>query len=515
MASNQSLPTLMAIAANLTESLSASERYAQLLSAVHKLFPCDSSALLKLEGHELRPVATLGLSPDTAGRRFIAEEHPRFSAILRCKHIVRFDSDCGLPDPYDGLLVGHEGDLSIHDCLGASLFIQGRLWGVLSLDSLEVGRFAKINDKTLQALISLTAATVAVVEWIEALEQKLDQQRRLNNAIVVEKSYSYQESIIGDSSVMQQLRKDIETVAGTNLITLITGESGTGKELVAREIHRQSQRADQALIYVNCAALPENLVESELFGHVKGAFSGALSQRSGKFELANNGSLFLDEIGELPIAVQAKLLRALQFGEVQRVGADRTIQMDVRIIAATNRDLKEEIKAGRFRADLYHRLCVYPIWVPCLRERENDVLALTGFFLEKARSHLGFQSLRISTSATRMIRKYSWPGNVRELEHTLSRAALRARQYQTGHAIVTISPQDLALEPENTIDCDESMYSENMDSTTSLNEATDNFQRQFIENKVLSCNNNWAEAARELDMNRSNLHRLAKRLGLK
>jgi anaerobic nitric oxide reductase transcription regulator len=180
------------------------------------------------------------------------------------------------------------------------------------------------------------------------------------------------------------------------LSVLITGETGVGKELVAEAIHLQSPRAQKPLISLNCAALPELLVESELFGHVKGAFSGAVNGRSGKFELADGGTIFLDEVGELPLPVQAKLLRVLQSGQLQRVGSDQEHHVDVRIIAATNRDLAEEVRVGRFRADLYHRLSVYPLRVPPLRERGRDVLLLAGFFLEENRARMGLRSLRLN-----------------------------------------------------------------------------------------------------------------------
>ena len=179
-------------------------------------------------------------------------------------------------------------------------------------------------------------------------------------------------------------------------------------------------------MHVNCAALPEALAESELFGHVRGAFSGAIAERAGRFEAAEGGTLFLDEVGELPLSIQAKLLRALQNGEIQRLGADRPRKVNVRIIAATNRNLKERVQEGSFRADLYHRLSVYPVPIPPLRERGNDVLLLAGFFLELNRARLGLRSLRLSVAAEDALHRYAWPGNVRELEHVVSRAALKA-----------------------------------------------------------------------------------------
>ncbi len=208
---------------------------------------------------------------------------------------------------------------------------------------------------------------------------------------------------------------------------LISGETGTGKELVAKAVHQGSPRAANPLVYLNCAALPESVAESELFGHVKGAFTGAISNRSGKFEMADNGTLFLDEIGELSLALQAKLLRVLQYGDIQRVGDDRSLRVDVRVLAATNRDLRQEVVEGRFRADLYHRLSVFPLSVPALRERENDVVLLAGYFCEQCRLRMGLARVILAEAARNRLQQWSWPGNVRELEHAIHRAVVLAR----------------------------------------------------------------------------------------
>lgn len=216
-------------------------------------------------------------------------------------------------------------------------------------------------------------------------------------------------------------------MAGSDLNVLISGETGTGKELVAKAIHEGSPRAVNPLVYLNCAALPETVAESELFGHVKGAFTGAISNRSGKFEMADNGTLFLDEIGELSLALQAKLLRVLQYGDIQRVGDDRSLRVDVRVLAATNRDLREEVLAGNFRADLFHRLSVFPLSVPPLRERGEDVVLLAGYFCEQCRLRLGLSRVVLSPGARSHLLNYGWPGNVRELEHAIHRAVVLAR----------------------------------------------------------------------------------------
>ena len=250
--------------------------------------------------------------------------------------------------------------------------------------------------------------------------------------------------MIGSSGPHNRLLEEIAIVASSELTVLITGETGVGKELVASEIHALSPRADKPLVSLNCAALPDTLVESELFGHVRGAFSGASSDRRGKFELADGGTLFLDEVGELPLPVQAKLLRVLQNGQLQRIGSDSEHKVDVRLIAATNRDLAEEVREGRFRADFYHRLSVYPLVVPPLRERGRDVLLLAGYFLEENRSRLGLLSLRLSADAQAALLAYRWPGNVRELEHLIGRSALKAlAAHRERPRILTLTAADL------------------------------------------------------------------------
>jgi Nif-specific regulatory protein len=231
-------------------------------------------------------------------------------------------------------------------------------------------------------------------------------------------------AIVGRSAPMRELFSMIDRVAGTETTVLVTGESGTGKELVARALHERSSRAKKAFVAVNCAALPESVIESELFGHERGAFTGAQELRRGRFELADGGTLFLDEIGELSQAVQAKLLRVLQEGEFQRVGGSATLKTDVRVIAATNRDLEKEVAESRFRSDLFWRLNVFPLRVPPLRERRSDIVLLADHFAEKHGHRSGKPILRISSPAIDLLVTYHWPGNVRELENCIERAVI-------------------------------------------------------------------------------------------
>ena len=258
---------------------------------------------------------------------------------------------------------------------------------------------------------------------------------RLRNQLELENEYLQEEvselktfgDFVGLSPALQNILRQIEMVAPTDASVLITGESGTGKELIAHEMHKRSERSTRRMIRVNCASIPRELYESEFFGHVKGAFTGAVKDRAGRFELAHEGTLFLDEVGEIPLELQSKLLRVLQEGTFERVGDERTRNTDVRIIAATNRDLKQEVEAGRFREDLYYRLNVFPIDVPPLRKRKEDVPLLATHFLELAARKLNHPKPKLSQANMNQLQTYSWPGNVRELQNVIERAIITSQ----------------------------------------------------------------------------------------
>jgi len=296
---------------------------------------------------------------------------------------------------------------------------------------------------------------------------------------------------------------------------LITGETGVGPELVSGAIHTTSRRRNEPLIQVNGAALPEALAESELFGHLRGAFTGATADRAGKFEVADGGTLFLDEVGELPLAVQPKLLRALQQGEIQRLGADRVLKVDVRIIAATNRDLASEQSAGRFRADLYHRLSVYPLHLPPLRERREDIPLLAGHVLDREAPRLGCGPARLDAPARAALIAYPWPGNVRELEHVLMRALVRASGGSGANRgqLVVVTTEHLGL--GTTIDAAPVAVSGSQSTTGTLRERLDVFTRVQVQAALTRNDGSWAATGRELGLTASNLQRLAGRLGLR
>jgi transcriptional regulator with GAF, ATPase, and Fis domain len=262
-------------------------------------------------------------------------------------------------------------------------------------------------------------------EEIEELKSHLELENTLLKEEVQEaKSLG---AMIGDSASLRRLLRQVEMVARTDATVLIMGESGTGKELVAREIHKSSRRGERPMIRVNCASIPRELYESEFFGHVKGAFTGALKDRSGRFEAAQGGTLFLDEVGEIPLELQSKLLRVLQEGQYERVGEERTRTVDVRIVAATNRDLPRDVEAGRFRQDLYYRLNVFPIKVAPLRDRKEDLPLLAAHFLDKAVKKLKLPPARLTPAHLAQFQNYDWPGNVRELQNMIERALILAQ----------------------------------------------------------------------------------------
>ncbi|MCC3158442.1 sigma-54-dependent Fis family transcriptional regulator [Hymenobacter sp. 15J16-1T3B] len=291
----------------------------------------------------------------------------------------------------------------------------------------------------LQPSLTITVDRLMAFDRIEQLSEQLRQE---NSYLLEEvKTSANFEEIIGESPLLTKVFEALNQVSPTDYTVLILGETGTGKELIARAVHNRSKRRTKALIKVNCAALPPQLIESELFGHEKGSFTGATEKRIGKFELAHNGTIFLDEIGEMPLELQTKLLRVLQEKEIERIGGSGTIPCDVRIIAATNRNLQQEVSEGRFRADLYYRLNVFPIHLPPLRERKEDLPALITFFLHRIAKKLGKKLAGISDASLQQMQTYHWPGNIRELEHLLERAAIMA----PGPVVSLVEP--LAAEP--------------------------------------------------------------------
>jgi two-component system nitrogen regulation response regulator NtrX len=307
--------------------------------------------------------------------------------------------------------------------------------------------------------------------------------------------------LIGDSDAMKRLDEQIRGAAPSNSRVLITGENGSGKEIVARTLHRLSLRADNAFIDVNCAAIPEELIESELFGHRKGAFTGAIDDRKGKFELADGGTLFLDEIGDMSLKTQAKVLRVLQEQTFQKVGGQQTINVDVRVIAATNKTLETEIAGGSFRSDLFYRLNVIPIDVPPLRARGNDIILLAEHFLRRFAAEAGTSKKKLSAGAASKLRAYHWPGNVRELRNVMERLAIL-------HRSETIEPEDIHLGTSAAPPAE-------IDARLTLKAARDEFEKQYILSKLRELAGNVSRTADALGVERSNLYRKLHAYGIR
>jgi anaerobic nitric oxide reductase transcription regulator len=499
-----------------TAALSSKDRYQRLLDALHRVIPFDAAALLRLEDQELIPLAAHGLLPNAMGRRYDRNAHPRLDRICKSNEPIRFPADSKLPDPFDGLLAKDVDALQhIHACLGCPLYVDENLVGALTADALDPHSFDHLDQSFLKAVGAIAGAHIQTANLIEALERSAEHQGLIASDLMQDIHRRQGSQIIGSSRI---IRREIEIVAASDFTVMVLGETGVGKELVVRAIHAASSRSNGPMLYLNCAALPETLAETELFGHVRGAFTGANRDRAGKFELADKGTLFLDEVGELPASIQAKLLRAIQEGEIQRVGSEKSIHVDVRLLVATNRDLEEEVEEGRFRADLYHRLNVYPIKVPALRERKEDIPLLSGYFCERTQRRLGLGPIRISTNAVEILSQYSWPGNVRELENIISRAILKASSESPRGNQVIIKPIYLggdliSIDPKSQVSSTDldPLISEELN----LQEAVQHFKKQLIERTLRKNDGNWAATAKDLGMHRSNLHHLATRLGLR
>jgi len=305
--------------------------------------------------------------------------------------------------------------------------------------------------------------------------------------------------LIGSSQKMTILKEQIDMAAQSNSRVLIMGESGSGKELVARFLHENSKRVGKPFIEVNCAAIPQELIESELFGHEKGSFTGAFERKKGKFELADEGTLFLDEVGDMSLSAQSKVLRVIETQEFQRVGGSRNIKVDVRIIVATNKDLREEVKKGNFREDLLYRLDVIPIIVPPLRERKDDIPSLVEYFLEYFSSEYGQKLKKITPEAIKMLETHDWPGNIRELRNVIER-------------LVIMTPPD-TINARNLVVAEPTK--EDYFAFTTLREARDAFEKTFITKKLEENNWNISKTAEILQIERSNLHKKIKAYNIK
>jgi formate hydrogenlyase transcriptional activator len=397
--------------------------------ALVRVIPFDRFALslYDAETQALRIVAHAGSYQRSdytpIGRILDLNDSPAGEAFLRQRPVIRRDLAAERHSSSDERAYDH----GFRSLCTLPLVVRGKSIGAITVGSLAPGQYSESDAEFLMEVanqIAIAVENMRLHEETAALKARFESEAvYLQEEIKTEHNF---EEFIGQSEKVRELLRQVEQVAPTDASVLICGETGTGKELLARAVHNRSKRRDRALVKVNCGSIPSGLVESELFGHEKGAFTGALQQRIGRFELANGGTIFLDEVTELPLDTQVKLLRVLQEGEFERVGSSKTLKVDVRVIAATNRDLNEVVRKGSFRADLFYRLNVFPLESPSLRERKADVPLLVNFFLSRCGKKLGKEVRGVAQSSMENLSRYSWPGNVRELQNVIERAVVLA-----------------------------------------------------------------------------------------
>jgi Nif-specific regulatory protein len=383
---------------------------------------------------------------------------------------------------------------NVRSLLCVPLPVFQKVIGCIYLDTTNISsRFDEDHLQLVAAIAGICAVALENARHVQSLEQE---NLRLATEIHLE------HNMVGESSCLREIYRILSRVAPTDATVLIEGESGTGKELAARAIHRNSPRSQKPFAAINCAAIPQELLENEFFGHEKGSFTGALAQKKGKLEVADGGTVFLDEIGEMPLSLQVKLLRVLQEREFERVGGTRPISVDVRIIAATNQDLKAAVKAGRFRSDLYYRLNVVSVVMPPLRERREDIPLLAGHFIEKFSKRCSIRPKNFTPDAMACLMNYDWPGNVRELENAIERALV------LGHSDLVRS-EDL---PEAVLERD---LPAGAAGGTKYHHALKEMKKQLILRSMAEAKGNYTEAARQLGIHVNYLHRLIRNLNLR
>ncbi len=441
--------------------------------------------------------------------------------IVDDEESIRFSLKGALEDEGYVTLLAENGEEALQvvekqdvDLILLDIWMPGR-------DGLQILEELKNNDSSVPVIIMTghgsidTAVRATRLGALDFIEKPLDLNKiiiTLNNTLhlkaleeenaLLRMKIQKDDEIIGDSPAIKKLKEQIDMAAPSDAWVLILGENGTGKELVARRLHKKSKRCKSPFIEVNCAAIPEELIESELFGHEKGAFTGASERKRGKFDLAHNGTLFLDEIGDMSLSTQAKILRILQEQRFERVGGSQTIQVNVRVFTATNKDLEKEIEQGRFRQDLYYRLNVIPIHVPRLIERKEDIPELVEHFLKLYSPLKGGVKKNITEGAVRKLMQHDWPGNVRELKNIIERLVIMT----PGD---TIAPEDiLPLGTRSSSEIDKLI------GITELKDARAEFEKIFIEYKLKQCGYNISKTADLIGVERSNLHRKIKGLGI-
>jgi len=399
----------------------------------------------------------------------------------------------------------------IRSTLGIPLWKGEEILGILQVDNRAsaaagaAGVFVGADLDLLSLLATNASLAIANARLIQRLHFAEERARKENTFLKTrEEKRQGKREIIGVSKPMEELRGKLEKVVNTRVTVLIEGETGVGKELIASAVHYKSNRADKLFVAQNCAAMPENLLESELFGHKKGSFTGATEDKRGLFELADGGTLFLDEIGEMPLSLQAKLLRALQEGEIRAVGANKPIHVNVRIVTATNRNLKKEVEEKRFREDLYYRLAVFPLRVPSLRERREDIPLLAGHFLQKYAHEIGKGVSGFSQQTMELLQAYDWPGNVRELENEVQRIVI---QIEPGGFATPDLLSPRIRQVDNVVD-------RAAPKKGTLKETMDQLEKYILIESLREHGNNKTAAARTLGITREGLHKKLRAFGI-
>ena len=488
----EQLQTLLELAADWQHSHDLSELLNNMALAAARVLHGDRASIFLWDKASSQLVGHPALGVEGGSLR-IRDDQGIAGQVLKRGQPERWDSSQD-PAAIDAK-VGQQLGYVTRSLLAVPLLDRrSRALGVFEVLNHRQGRFSADDERFLIELARHAASAVENTQHIAALIRSRDR--------LVE-SASESLHMIGQCAQIRALRDTLDRVAPTELAVLILGENGTGKEVVARSLHLHSPRRDQPFVAVNCAAIAETLLESELFGHEKGAFTDAISERAGKFELASGGTLLLDEIGEMSLGGQAKLLRVLEDKVVVRVGGSKAIQTDVRVIAATNQDLVKLVREKRFREDLYFRLNVVTLQLPPLRERGEDVIVLAEHFLDQFGHQIGRPPPTLSDAARRRLLLHAWPGNVRELRNLMERVA-----YLTSGPVVEESDLAFVLSPLSSGDV------LSVPSNMSLADATATFQRQYIERHVAAAQGNLAAAAKQLGMHRSNLYRKMQQLGM-
>jgi Nif-specific regulatory protein len=476
-------------AVNSVRGLEALEK--QILESIFEVAPADRAAILLCEHGSEEWTSVFGWDRRGGANQPVQVSRTIVTQVL-ADGVAILSNDLPAEESFSD--TASIVERRIRSVLAVPLEVFDRTLGVIYLDASDPeARFDENHLQLLTAIGSIAAAALENARRMESLEQE---NRRLQDEI------SLEHNMVGDSPRMRDVYQFIARVAPRDITVLVYGESGTGKELVARAIHRTSGRAHKPCVAINCAALAENLLESELFGHEKGSFTGAIAQKKGKLEIAEGGTVFLDEVGELAPLLQAKLLRVLQEREFERVGGTRTIKLDVRLVTATNRDLEEEVKKGRFREDLFYRLNVVSLRMPALRERREDIPLLASYFASKFSQRSNRPVLGVSPPARAYLVNYDWPGNVRELENAIERAVVLGSSDM-------ILPEDL---PEAVLEKAESGGAASM---TAFHDALRESKKQLILNAFEQAQGSYTEAAKLLGLHPNYLHRLIRNLNMK